>query len=235
MSIKLGSKKTHELRKNREELGILNFDETTEAKLAEHRASRKLIKTGRPARSLVAPKPKTNGRPKGRRNWSEAKRIEFITTYLAMGNFAQTCAVTRIPLHTAHNWRKQPWWKEFVAQVQAEGDVEVDTKISKIVSRTLAQLEDRVEHGDHILDSRTGEVRRIPVKLRDLTGTTTQLLQRREVIRKAPAAAEQAEATQDRLNKLAEQFTRMVQGVTNKINEKVIEGEIIDITPEKST
>ena len=82
-----------------------------------------------------------------------------------------------------------------------------------------------------ILNSKTGEVLRIPVKLRDISRVTVEMLTQRDNIRKAPMEREKEEHQADRLLKLAEQFAEFAKAVGNTKSPKreiEIEGEIIE-------
>lgn len=177
---------------------------------------------------VPARKPLARGLKGVKRDWSDAKKIEVATNYNALGNISQAAALAGVPRDTVKFWMKQDWWKEMMQDVRQEDDSALDAKMTKIVKRTLEQLEDRIEGGDYVLDSKTGRTIRIPVKARELNNTTRTLLDRREVIRAQPQLIEAQEAAQDRLSKLAEQFAQMVQGVNRRLNEKTIEGKVQD-------
>ena len=116
--------------------------------------------------------------------WSDAKRVEVVTTYLVLGKAPMVEAVTGVPAKTIRDWRMQPWWKELEDEIRCEETAELDSKLSKIVDRSLSTVMDRIENGDYILDSRTGVVRRIPVKLRDVHKVSTELIDKRLLLRK---------------------------------------------------
>jgi hypothetical protein len=44
--------------------------------------------------------------------WSESKKLEAVTTYLAVGNSKMVEAITRIPAGTIRKWRTEGWWHE---------------------------------------------------------------------------------------------------------------------------
>jgi hypothetical protein len=120
-------------------------------------------------------------------------------------------AVTGVPRATIRQWKLQPWWKELVSQIQTESDQELDSKLSKIIERSLDAVNERIEGGEFVLDSRTGSVKRIPVKLRDVHRVAVDLLDKRDLLRIRPAQSAEKEVQQDVLKKLADQFTQWVQ------------------------
>lgn len=156
-------------------------------------------------------------------NWSDKKKIEVVTTYLALGKAPMVEAVTGVPRQTIRIWKMQPWWNDLVKEIRQSEDQELDGKLSRIIDKSLDAVNERIEGGDFILDSKTGQVKRIPVKLRDVHRVTTDLLDKRSLIRGRPTSITERISTEDVLKNLAQQFQAFVN---NK--EKVIEGEIVD-------
>lgn len=162
--------------------------------------------------------------------WSDRKKIEVVTTYLALGKAPMVEAVTGVPQQTIRIWKMQPWWKELEEEIRREENLELDSRLGKIVDKSLEVVMDRLENGDFTLNSKTGKVSRIPVKLRDATMASNALIDKRQLIRKNPIEkAQHQQQFEDRLLKLAEQFAEFAIG--KKKNEKVIEGEVIDAIP----
>src|SRR5690348_595323 len=138
--------------------------------------------------------------------YPDNKKLEVVTTYLALGKVPMVEAVTGVPRATIRQWKLQPWWLEMVNQIQTESDQELDAKLSKIVERSLDAINERIENGEFILDSKTGTVKRVPVKLKDVHKVAVDLLDKRDLIRGKPEKQKQAEVQVDVLKKLANQF-----------------------------
>lgn len=163
-------------------------------------------------------------------NWSDAKKIETVTTYLALGKAPMVEAVTGVPRQTIRIWKMQPWWKELEEEIRREETLELDSRLGKIVNKSLDVVMDRLENGDYVFNSKTGKVARVPVKMRDATTATNTLLDKRQLLRKNPIEkAQHQQQFEDRLLKLAEQFAEFAIG--KKPKEKVIEGEVV-VEPE---
>lgn len=161
-------------------------------------------------------------------HWKEAKKIEAVTTYLSIGNLAETGRLLEIPYKTLEGWRYSDWWKELTAKIQAEGDQELDAKTSKIVDKALDQIMDRLENGDHIYDQKTGRIRRAPVKLRELNATFNTLLDKRQLLRNKPTKIVEQQNTATQLQNLANEFAKFVQKtVTQKPEMPFIEGDTV--------
>lgn len=153
------------------------------------------------------------------------KKIQAVSIWLTGASLPMVAAALKVPLDTLKYWRKQDWWDQMKVELQEEEGQELDGKLKKIVDKSLNIVEDRIENGDWILDSRTGEVRRVPVKLRDVHKVTMDMVDKRELIRTRPQRDKATEISQkETLLKLAQQFEEWSKKQFGK-TEKVIEGE----------
>lgn len=159
--------------------------------------------------------------------WTDQTKVMVVTQYLALGKAPLVEALTGVPRQTIRLWKTQPWWGELVAEIQSEESQERDIKLDKIVNKSLELINDRLENGDVIWDSKLGEACRVPVKLRDISRVTVDMIQKQQEIRDKPYIRNGEEQNTDRLLKLAEQFAQFATAFQKK-NEKIIEGEVID-------
>lgn len=160
--------------------------------------------------------------------WGEKKKIEVVTTYLAMGNAPMTEGVTGVPRGTIRQWKLQPWWKEMVEDIRNEEDAGLDVKLSKVIDKSLDAVLDRVENGDFIFDSKTGKFARKPVHMRDALNAVTQTYDKRNLLRGKPTSRVEKHNVQDNLANLAAEFAKFA-------NAKTIQGEVIEDTREEDT
>ena len=161
-----------------------------------------------------------------KKNWSDKKKIEVVTSYLALGKAPMVEAVTGVKAQTIRIWKMQPWWKDLVREIQMSEDQELDGKLTKIIDKSLDVINDRLEKGEFILDSRSGTIKRVPVKLRDTHRVTSDLLDKRNVLRGKPTSITERVSTEDVLKKLAQQF----QEFTKFQKTRLIEGETVDLS-----
>lgn len=145
------------------------------------------------------------------KHYTDADKLEVVTTYLALGKIPMVEAVTGVNRHTIRQWKLQPWWREMVEQIQTESDQELDAKLSKIIERSLDAVNDRIENGDFIFDPKTGSIKRSPVKLRDVHRVSVDLLDKRDLIRGKPEQRVEQAQNADVLKKLADQFADWVK------------------------
>lgn len=164
--------------------------------------------------------------------WPEKKKLEGLTTYLATGTLAMTSAITGVPIETLRYWKRSPWWKEKIAELQDEDNIELGSKLTKVLEKSLAAVEDRLENGEYMYDPRTGKTKRIPAKLRDVHKVSTDLIDKKQMLLKANKPTGEAEkgkqVTADHLVELAKAFAQFAQGQAPKAEKQVneiIEGE----------
>lgn len=157
--------------------------------------------------------------------WPENKKIEAVTAYLSTGSPLIASAMTKVPTRTIEHWKKSVWWKEMVAKIQDEDNQELDAKYTKIIKKTLAVIDDRIDNGNFQFDPKTGRVVRIPVNLRDTHRVMSDLVNQRGLIRKEPQKVEENAGTvNDRLLTLAEQFAKFALGKQPEPDMKIVQG-----------
>lgn len=162
---------------------------------------------------------------KGPGHWADSQRIELVTTWLATGNLALSAATLGIPEITARVWKSQPWWKQMVDDIRASENLQLDSKLSKVVEKATDQLLDRVENGDFQYDQKTGKLVRKPISARDAAKVTTDMIDRRELLQgKKQEVVDSARKMEDKLLKLADELSRFSKATLVK----EIPGEIID-------
>lgn len=168
-----------------------------------------------------------------RGNWSEKKKLEALSYFVANGSLAETSRHCQVPYYTLVTWKQSDWWKDKVRDIQNEDYDRLDVKLTKALDKALEQVMDRIENGDHIYDPRTGKIRQIPVKLRDANIAFNGLMDKRQLIRKQPTKIIEQTTTAAQLQNLANQFAAFVSGKAPVDNLKdvtleFIEGETVE-------
>ena len=182
---------------------------------------------------VKAPKRNDISQSESRGWWSEKKKNEALAFYVANGSLAETSRAVQVPLPTLNKWKASDWWKDRVRDIQNEEYDKLDVKLSKALDKALDQVMDRIENGDHIYDPRTGQLRQIPAKLRDVNHAFNSIMTNRQLVRKQPTKIVEQQNTAIQLANLAAQFSAFVSG--KKVEEKVdelaiefIEGETVE-------
>jgi hypothetical protein len=161
--------------------------------------------------------------------WSKEQRLQAVSTYLMLGNMAETSLVTGIPLQTLKVWKVTDWFKEYSLQLQSEDLQKTDSKLSKIVEKALKAVEDRLDHGDAQFDQKTGDIVRIPVKAQVALKISTELLTKQSKLRENPVREEVERTIDDRLLKLSEEFAKFAsKKLKADVAVDVVAKEVVD-------
>lgn len=160
-----------------------------------------------------------------RGNWSEKKKNEALAFFVANGSITETSRAVQVPVSTLNKWKASDWWKDRIRDIQNEEYDKLDVKLSKALDKALDQVVNRIEHGDHIYDPRTGAIRQIPAKLRDVNNAFNSIMTNRQLIRKQPTKIVEQQSTAAQLSNLAAQFAAFVSG-------KPVEDNLKDVTLE---
>jgi G:T/U-mismatch repair DNA glycosylase len=151
--------------------------------------------------------------------WPIDKKVEVVAQYLVLGNMKQVAALTGVDHSLIRTWKGQPWWAELEAEIRQTQNIEMDSKLSKIVDRSLDAVLDRVENGDFFYDQKTGVIKRKPANLRDVAKVSTDIISKRELLR--GNATERKETTQisvnEQLKLLATEFAKWNSGKKSDI------------------
>lgn len=150
------------------------------------------------------------------RMWSDKKKLEAVTTYLATGTLAMTSAMTTVPVETLRVWKRSDWWKKYEEELQYEDDIELGTKLTKVMDKALDQVMDRLDNGEFVYDNRTGKVKRVPVSMRDSGKIVNDIIDKKQLIRKrkdrVKAEDQPKQVTADHLVQLAQAFAQFASG-----------------------
>lgn len=174
---------------------------------------------------------RTDKRKPGNGWWSDKERYQAVSTYLVVGKLSLTSAATNIPEETLRRWRLQPWWKEMQAEILKSSKIELNGKIMKVIDKSMAVIEDRLENGDFFFNPKTGAFERKGVSANVANKIANDLIQKNVLMDKIiTEESVQDEGLEDRLKKLKDEMLRFA-------NAKVIDAEVVkdELVPEDSS
>jgi len=163
--------------------------------------------------------------------WGPEQRIMAATFYSITGSSiraAQRCreAGMDIAASTIRKWKnKSTWWKPVLHEVRKAKQEELDGKLTNIIMQGADELEDRIQNGNVKLNSRTGELQRIPMTSGELSKDAIGIpYDKRALMRGDPTSRTEKIDPKTMLEDLAKQFVKIVE-----MNEPkpIIDGEII--------
>jgi len=163
--------------------------------------------------------------------WTQNQKLQAVSTYLMLGNMAETAIVTGIPLPTLKFWKQCDWFKDYCLQLQSEDVQQMDSNLKRVINKALKATEERLDLGDAQFDQKTGEIIRIPVKAHVALKITTDLMARQEKLREDPIREEVEKTIDDRLIKLSEEFAKFAMANSKTIKEESVfhEKRTIDV------
>lgn len=168
--------------------------------------------------------------------WNEKKRMEVLTTFLATGSQAFTSRATGVPEDTIRSWRKAAWWKERTDEIKSDNNLVLDQKLTKVMDKALEAVIDRIDNGEYMYDPRTGEIRRVPAKLRDVQKVAGDMIDKKQLLEKIQKGKEEKKQniTADHLVLLAKEFAKFATGkeIPEVKDIKTVEGERLEETLE---
>lgn len=146
--------------------------------------------------------------------WSEKKKIEALTTFLATGSQAHTSAITGIPEETIRTWRKSEWWAERTREFKSDNNIVLDNKLTKVMDRALDAVLDRLENGEFVFNPKTGVMERVPAKLRDVQRVASDVIDKKQLLERVTRNEKQdkQQITADHLILLAKEFAKFANG-----------------------
>ena len=158
--------------------------------------------------------------------WSDEKRVE-VATADAMGlNTTMIQAATGVAAGTIKKWRQEEWYQELIKEIRDQEDRGIDGKLTKLVSKSLEIIGDRLENGDYMWNSKENKFVRKPVYMKEANKVASELIQRRNLLRGKPTSISSKEQISDKLAALADRFAQFAR------SPRTIEGEVINVTTE---
>lgn len=149
------------------------------------------------------------GKTKSGYMWTEAKKFEVVTTYLATGSLRLSGAVCGVPEDTIRHWHMTDWWKSMEAEIRTSENTEISTRLKKIIDKSLDTVIDRLDQGDPMYNPRTGEIIRIPVKAVTAIKALESAVDKRQVLNNQPTKITEQRTIDDRLANLMAKFEQM--------------------------
>jgi transposase-like protein len=167
--------------------------------------------------------------------WSDKQKVEAATTYLAIGNLAQTARILGIPEITLRVWKATNWWNELIEELKSQERMELSRRLKNIVDAAHTVVENRLVNGDPIIHPKTGDVMFKPVNMRDAHRVAVDLQNQREAVEKLNKPVEEVEVNQGKLEQLAEKFAEFATKAIVQIKDKQRTIDVVDVIPREET
>lgn len=138
----------------------------------------------------------------------ERRREAFVAAYFETGNADKSSAMAGVHKNTGKKWKNEPWFDKAVKDLKRALDKQMDGRITKILSKALDTLEERIDKGDtKVLSTKDGIFReQVPVSARDLAVVTGVLFDKRNQLRREPENDDGNESALDRIAEKLRQY-----------------------------
>jgi len=138
----------------------------------------------------------------------ERRREAFVAAYFETASIVKSAAIAGVHMNTAHKWRHDTWFEKATKELKRALDKQMDGRITKILSKALDTLEDRIDKGDtKVLSTKDGIFReQVPVSARDLAVVTGVLFDKRNQLRREPENDDGNESALDRIAEKLRQY-----------------------------
>jgi hypothetical protein len=155
--------------------------------------------------------------------YSDEDRRRAVVEYFVAGNMTLVAERTDIPRTTLNGWRQTEWWDEALVELRQEKADELDANLTKLIDSAFEQLQDRIEHGDYILN-KEGKLVRKPMSGRDLVTTGAIVYDKQRLHRNQPTAiqgkAENLEALKEKFAQIERDYQiRKVNSIPGEFEE----------------
>lgn len=123
-------------------------------------------------------------------------------------------------------WYHKPWWHVAVREVRKLKNEELDGTLTDLLEGTVTEIADRVQNGEEVIDNKTGKLKRVPMRAKDLATVMGIAYDKRAILRADPNAKTNKSDTQEHLEKVAERLEKLV----GKIPEPtIVDGEFTEV------
>ena len=145
--------------------------------------------------------------------------------YAIYGVMSKVSEELNIPEQTLSSWKGSEWWEDYVSAVRSEAGDELIARFTRCAVNALDGLDDRLKEGNWHFDSKTTGLYRVPVPAKDLVVTAAISTEKSLLLQNRPTSI--TEHADGRLDKLLAKFTEAGNAIMGRLNEKVIEGEVV--------
>ncbi len=153
-----------------------------------------------------------------KRHWSDSQKVEAVQTYMILGSLKLVSGALKIPFDTIKVWKQSEWWKTLEGELRVQEDLQLSTRMKKIINRSYDVVEDRLEHGDFVYDQKTGTMRRKPVNMKDAHKVAIDLMEKKDELidRHMKGESVSTDKVEKTLRDLADSFARIATQINQR-------------------
>ena len=119
----------------------------------------------------------------GKKNFTNEDKVQIANLYVLWGNIYKVASLTGMTPQTIEKWMTTEWWPDLVEACKVQLQDELDARMTKALHEMYDQIDDRIVHGDYQLVTKTQELKRVPLKGRDLAVIANTTFDKRQLLR----------------------------------------------------
>lgn len=137
--------------------------------------------------------------------WDMDKRLEACIAWLITGSSEEAGALCNIPGRTIRDWMKKPWWTDILIEAQTVKQKELDCLWTGLIHKSTTELRKRLDAGDPVM-TKTGEVKFMPIKAKDLAIITSIAVDKRALLRNQPTSRVERITIEEKLTRIGDRL-----------------------------
>lgn len=157
------------------------------------------------------------GRPKNLSKkpgwWPIEAKVSAACLYAVTGSLKEASTHTGIPVPQLRSMMSEVWWDDMIKQVRKEENDQITAKMTKIVETSLESIEDRMRDGDYVIHPKTGDIIRVPVKMKEISAHIGVMVDKRNLLRGEATSITERTSTDDLLKTLGDRFEKFAKKV----------------------
>lgn len=116
----------------------------------------------------------------GRLVTDPAEQMDILRAFFLTGNFSEIARSRGIDYNELLEMARQPWFEAELKNLEREATAQLKVRLTKMLGKTLDQLENRLEFGDQVW--RDQSLRTVPVPARDLAAISSAIFAKKQAI-----------------------------------------------------
>lgn len=108
------------------------------------------------------------------------EQTQVMKEFFLTGNFSEIARSRGIDYTSLLDLARQPWFGAEIANLEREATAQLKVRLTKMLGKTLDQLENRLAHGDQIWADHG--LRLVPVRARDLAAISSAIFAKKQAI-----------------------------------------------------
>ena len=154
-----------------------------------------------------------------------AEKMQACNYYVVKGgNSISASKHTGIPAQTIRTWTKTQWWAEMVQEIRKRHQDRLDGKFTAVIDKLYDELIDRIDNGDEIWDSKSGQIIHRAMSGKDISMIMDKIIEKRALMRGEPTSR----TANMSVDKKMEELQKKLEERTKKQQEAIEESENVE-------